>query len=161
MSILLIEVFIFCALFTIMILILSKDPIKSLYNYPPKIQERVKSLEQYKDKIPTNKNKFAAKIIASVVFVIILAIVMRYVNGYDNYKEAFFYSFILWTAVNFYDAIVMDCIWFCHDKRFVLEGTEDMVKEYHDYWFHIKGSLIGELLGIIVCSLAAMIVAII
>ena len=161
MNILLIEILIFCALFTVMILVFSKDPIKTLYNYPPKIQERVKSLEEYKDKIPTNKNKFAAKIIASIFFVIVLALVMRFVNGYDNYKEAFFYSFILWTAVNFYDAIVMDCIWFCHDKRFVLKGTEDMVKDYHDYWFHIKGSLIGELLGIIVCSLAAMIVAII
>ena len=46
-----------CVLFTIMVFIISREPIKTLYNYPPKIQERVKSLEEYKDKIPTNENK--------------------------------------------------------------------------------------------------------
>lgn len=40
---------------------MSKDPIKTLYNYPPKIQERVKSLKEYKDKIPTTSNKILAK----------------------------------------------------------------------------------------------------
>ena len=47
-----------------MVYILSREPIKTLYNYPPKIQERVKMLEEYKDKILTNKNKMFAKIIA-------------------------------------------------------------------------------------------------
>lgn len=42
----------------------------------------------------------------------------------------------------------MDCIWFCHDKYLVIPWTEDMVDAYHDYWFHIKGALIGMLLGI-------------
>jgi len=37
--------------------IMSREPIKTLYNYPPKIQERVKSLEEYKNKIPTKENK--------------------------------------------------------------------------------------------------------
>ena len=40
---------------------MSKNPIATLYNYPPKIQERVKSMEQYKDKIPTTQNKIWAK----------------------------------------------------------------------------------------------------
>ena len=26
-------------------------------------------------------------------------------------------------------------------------GTEDMTDAYHDYWFHIKGALIGMALG--------------
>lgn len=47
-----------------------------------------------------------------------------------------------------FDAIVLDCLWFCHDKHFVILGTEDMTAAYHDYWFHIKGALIGMLLGI-------------
>ena len=50
--------------------------------------------------------------------------------------------------VNWFDALVLDCIWFCHDKHFVIPGTEDMTDAYHDYGFHIKGSLIGMLLGI-------------
>jgi len=63
----LIECIIFCALFTLGVYGLSRNPIASLYNYPPKIQERVKSLEEYKDKIPTNKNKISAKISKNIM----------------------------------------------------------------------------------------------
>ena len=36
-----------CLIFTLMVYLMSRDPIKTLYNYPPKIQERVKSLDVY------------------------------------------------------------------------------------------------------------------
>ena len=52
----------------------------------------------------------------------------------------------------------MDIIWFCHDKQFRLKGTEDMVKEYTDYWFHIKESFKGEIIGATICALAALVV---
>ncbi len=64
-----------------MVCLMSREPIKTLYNYPPRIQERVKSLDEYKDKIPTQKNKVAAKALASVLFVIVLSLILRYVNG--------------------------------------------------------------------------------
>lgn len=43
-------------------------------------------------------------------------------------------AYALWCVVNWFDAFVLDCIWFCHDKHFVIPGTEDMVADYHDYW---------------------------
>ena len=147
-----------CALFTLMVYIMSRNPIKTLYNYPPKIQERVKFLDEYKEKIPTQKNKIVAKIFASIVFLGILCIILRYINGYTTFIESFGYGFLLWTIVNLYDALVLDIIWFCHDKHFVFKGTEDMIKEYHNYWFHIKGFFIGEILALIICSLAGAII---
>ena len=156
--IVIIESIVLCVLFTIMIFIISKEPIKTLYNYPPKIQERVKSLEEYQGKIPTQENKIAAKVLASILFLIIICVVLRYINGYTTFGESFKYGFVLWTIVNLYDAIVLDVIWFCHDKRFVLKGTEDMVDEYHNYWFHIKGFFIGELLALIICTLASVVI---
>lgn len=153
-----IESIVLCVLFTIMVYLVSREPIKTLYNYPPKIQERVKSLDEYKDKIPTQENKFAAKIIACVLFLIILSVVLRYINNSTSFIEAASNGFILWTIVNLYDAIVLDIIWFCHDKHFVFKGTEDMVKEYHNYWFHIKGFFIGEGLALIICTLAGLVV---
>ena len=156
--IIVIEGIILCFIFTLMVYLMSKDPIKTLYNYPPKIQERVKSLDEYKDKIPTKKNKLTAKICASILFIIILCIVLRYINGYTTFTKSFIFGFILWTIVNLYDAIVLDIIWFCHDKRFVFNGTEDMVNEYHNYWFHIKGFFIGEILALIVCMVAGVII---
>lgn len=53
MLILVIEAILLCIMFSVMVYIMSQEPLKTLYNYPPKIQERVKSLEMYKDKIPT------------------------------------------------------------------------------------------------------------
>jgi len=137
---------------------MSREPIKTLYNYPPKIQERVKSLEEYKDKIPTQENKIVAKSLSSILIIIIISLILRYVNGYTTFIEGFGYGFLLWTIVNIYDAVVMDIIWFCHDPYFVFKGTEDMVDEYHNYWFHIKGSLIGEVLALVICAIVGLVI---
>ena len=156
--IILIEAIVFCIVFTLMILILSKDSIKTVYNYPPKIQERVKSLDEYKGKIPTQNNKIATKIIAATIIIIIAGAVMRFVNGYTDFLNGFKYSYLLWTILNWYDALIMDCIWFCHDSRFVIKGTEDMKKDYHNYWFHIRGAIIGQVIRLIACLLIGLIV---
>ena len=156
--ILIIESIALCILFTIMVYIMSRNPIKTLYNYPPKIQERVKTLDEYKDKIPTQKNKVFAKSVASILIIDIIRLILRYVNGYRTFIEGFGYGFLLWTIVNIYDAVVMDIIWFCHDPYFVFKGTEDMVDEYHNYWFHIKGSLIGEVLALVICAIVGLVI---
>ena len=152
------ESIILCLLFTIMVYIISRNPIKTLYNYPPKIQERVKSLPEYQKEIPTQENKIIIKLLASIIFLSILCIVLRYINGYTTFIDSFKYGFLLWTIVNLYDVMVLDIIWFCHDKYFVFKGTEDMVDEYHNYLFHIKGFFIGEIIAIIICLLSGLII---
>ena len=153
-----IESVVLCLVFTLMVWLMSREPIKSLYNYPPKIQERVKSLPEYKDRIPTQKNKLAAKLGACILFIVVLSLILRYVNGYTTFLQTFGYGFLLWTVVNLWDAVVLDILWFCHDPHFVFKGTEDMVGDYHDYWFHIKGFFIGEALALVVCALAGLVV---
>lgn len=153
-----IESIILCLIFTIMVYFMSREPIKTLYNYPPKIQERVKTLKEYKDQIPTQENKITAKICASILFIIILCVVLKYINDCESFLESFYNGFLLWTIVNLWDVIVLDIIWFCHDKHFVFKGTEDMVREYHNYMFHIKGFFIGELLALIICTISGIII---
>ena len=152
------EGIILCAIFSLSVFMISKNPINTLYNYPPKIQQRVKSLAEYKDKIPTKKNKLAIKGCALLIFLIIISIILKYGNQCTTFYESFITGFILWTIVNLWDVIILDIIWFCHDKRFVIKGAEDMTKEYHNYWFHIKGFLIGEFLAIVICSLSGIII---
>lgn len=156
--ILVIESIILCGLFTIMVYIMSRKPIKTLYNYPTKIQERVKTLNEYKDMIPTQKNKIFVKGLASIFIIIIISLILRYINGYTTFIEGFGYGFLLWTIVNIYDAVVIDIIWFCHNPYFVFKGTEDMIDEYHNYWFHIKESLIGEVLALVICLIVGLII---
>lgn len=154
--ILAVESIVLCLLFTLMVRLMSRDPIRTLYNYPPKIQERVRSLDEYRDRIPTQKNKAAAKGLASLVFVVLLSLLLRYVNGCRTFPEAFGYGFLLWTIVNLFDLIVLDILWFCRNPRFVFRGTEDMVEAYHDYGFHIRGFFIGEALALVVCAAAGL-----
>ena len=92
------------------------------------------------------------------MIVIIVSLILRYVNGYTTFNEAFFASAIIWTVVNVYDVVVMDIVWFCHDKRFRFKGTEDMEKDYTNYMFHIKEGLKGEIIGINVCIIVGFVV---
>ena len=156
--IVLIECIILCVVFTVMVYIMSRNPIATLYNYPPKIQERVKSMKEYQDKIPTTKNMIGAKFLAAFIIVVLISFILRYVNGYTTFIEGFGYGFLIWSVVNIYDVIVMDIIWFCHSPKFVFKGTEDMIKEYRNYLFHIKGGVIGEVLGLILCLIVGGII---
>ena len=151
-----IESVVLCLVFTLMVYFMSREPIKTLYNYPPKIRERVMSLPAYEGRIPTQRNRLAAKLTASVLFIVILSLILRYLNGCTSFLQAFGTGFLLWTIVNLWDAIVLDILWFYHDPHYVLKGTEDMVSDYHDYWFHIKGFFIGEALALVVCALAGL-----
>lgn len=156
--IVLVECILLCVFFTVMVYIMSRNPIATLYNYPPKIQERVKSIEEYKDKIPTTKNKVLAKVTAAILIIIIVSLILKFVNGYDSFVEGFKYSFLIWTVVNFYDAFIIDIMWFCHSKYFRFKGTEDLVNEYENYLFHIKESLKGEIIGALACLIIGIII---
>jgi hypothetical protein len=100
---------------------------------------------------------YAKKIVAMVVFGVLLGLLVRYVNGCETYICGALTAYALWVVVNWFDALVLDCIWFCHDKHFVIPGTEDMTDAYHDYWFHIKGAFIGMLLGLPAALVAGLI----
>ena len=128
-----------------------KDPLGSVGDYPPAIRERCIKLKL----IPETKKRFTGKeiikkTIAMIVFIPILAFIVFKFNGADSLLKGFIDSYIIWLAVDWYDAFILDCIWFCHSDKVKIKGTEDMT-EYKDYLFHIKQSCIGTLLGLPVC----------
>lgn len=156
--IILIECLILIIIFTLFVFYLAKDPIKTLYNYPPKVIEKVKSLKEYQDKIPTKNNQITSKLIVSLFIIIIISFILRYVNHYQTFLSSFKTSFLIFTIINIYDVIVLDLLWFCQSKKFIFKGTEDIKKEYKNYWFHIKEGLIGEVIGFIICFVASLVV---
>lgn len=160
--ILFVECVISCAVFTLIILpSLYKDPIKHIMSYPKEIRDRVENLPQYKDVIKVEeKRHLSVKLIAVLIFAIILAVVAYY-SGAKNFKSAYIHVFILFFVVNIYDMIVLDIGLFCHSKRTRIPGTEDMDKEYKNPWHHIKGAVIGIVIGTIVALLSGAIVHII
>lgn len=157
--IILIESIVLCILFTIPIVMISKNPLIGIHDYPPAIIQRVREMGLIDDThLPRSKKTVMKKVVAALFIAFLCALIVYYVNGARSFLEGFGYTYLLWLIVDWYDAFVIDILWFCHDKRFVIPGTEGM-KEYKDYWFHIKGSLIGMTYGLPVALLVGVIVA--
>mgnify|MGYP007042231058 CR=1 FL=1 len=97
--------------------------------------------------------------IALLAFVFIFAVVLKQFNGADTFWKGVRDSYMIWLIIDWYDALVLDSIWFCHSKKVRIPGTEDM-EEYKDYCFHIKQSCIGMLLGLPACLAVGVITAI-
>ena len=97
------------------------------------------------------------KIIAVVVCSVALSAVAWF-SGSRSFYTAFFHVFILFFAVNSFDAFVLDIGVFCHSKKLRIPGTEDMDKEYKNYLFHLKGALKGIIIGTVVSLVSAYIV---
>lgn len=156
----LIECAVLCVLFTVAVVLVSlKDPLAGVHNWPPAIQQRAKELGLIQvEQMAGSKKVYAKKLVAALIIAIAFAAAIYFFNGARSFATGFGYSYLIWTAVNWYDAFLIDCLWACHDWRVRIPGTEDM-KEYQDYWFHIKEGLKGQVLGLPVALLVGGLVS--
>ena len=133
--VIIIESLIGILLFTILIVPLTlKNRLTSVGDYPPAIREKCMELGL----IEKREQRFTKA---------------------DILRKGFRDAYLIWLTIDWYDALVLDCIWFCHSKKVRIPGTEDM-EEYKDYRFHIKQSCIGMLLGLPACLAVGTITAI-
>lgn len=155
-----IEVVLSIAAFTAIVVPLTlRDPLASIGSYPPAIRERCAELGLIEaDRPRLSKAEVAKKVCACVLFVVALALLLSLVNGDVTFGTAFRDALVIWLAITWYDALVLDCGWFCHSARVRIPGTEDM-PDYHDYGFHLRASLFGTVLGIPACALVGLLVA--
>lgn len=155
-----IESLIGIALFTVLIVSLTlKDPLASVGDYPPAIRNKCIELGLIEDRRQRfTKADILRKGIAMVVFVFIFAFILKWLNGADTFWKGFWDSYLIWLIIDWYDALILDCIWFCHSKKVRIPGTEEM-EEYKDYRFHIRQSCIGMLLGLPACLAVGVITA--
>ena len=149
LMLLLIESLIGIALFTLIVVPMAiKDPLSVIGDYPPAIRKRCEELGLIKEREKQfSKRELIRKVAAVIALVAAAVYVMIEVNHAATFLQGFGYTYIIWLAITWYDALILDCGWFCHSKRMRIPGTEDM-KEYHDYLFHIKASAIGTLIGL-------------
>ena len=159
MLVIVIESLIGIVLFTAVIVSLTlKNPLTSVGDYPPAIQKKCIELGLIEDrKKRFTKADYIRKGAALIVVAVLFAVVLRKFNGADTFLEGFGISCLIWLIIDWYDALVLDCIWFCHSKKARIPGTEDMA-EYRDYLFHIRQSCIGMLLGLPACLLTGLFV---
>ena len=148
-----------CLIFTLVILPAQyRDPINMIMSYPPRIRQRVEELPQYKGTIKQREKAHVSKKVFGLAFFVIVLSSVAYLSGCRSFGTTFFHVFILFFVVNMYDLIVLDWGIFCHSKKLRIPGTEDMVKEYRNYMFHVRGACIGIVLGLVVALLSGCII---
>lgn len=157
------EIIVGIVLFTLIVVpMTAKDPLGAIGDYPPAIRRRCVELGLVEDREEKrfSVSELIRKVLAVLVLVAVLAFILVKVNHAGTFLQGFGISYLIWLAITWFDALVLDCGWFCHTQKVRIPGTEDM-PEYQDYWFHIKQSCIGTLLGLPACALIGLAVMLI
>ena len=147
------------ALFTaIVVPSTAKDPLAWIGDYPPAIRRRCEELGI----VEAHERRFTAadlvrKAVGVVVLLVSLVLLLAKLNGDTTFWQGFRDSYVIWLAIAWWDAIAVDCGWFCHSRQVRIPGTEDM-PEYQDYLFHVRQSCIGSAIGLPVCLLVGLLV---
>ncbi len=162
MLVFIIEVLAACLLLTAGCLLSTRRLMDNLelakLNYPPEIVQRLIELGLVTgDRPPSEWQRIKKKWLAILVLGLLLGLLMRYANGCTSFLSGFGTAYLLWLIVDWYDALIVDCVLFCRSGRFVIPGTEDLIEAYHDYMFHIKGSCFGMLIGLPCCLIAGVV----
>ena len=156
------EAVVYTLLYTAFMLILFKiqGTKKQLYNYPPALKER--AIERgIITQAELDANAKRNKIVGLLVMMVLAIVITCGVNRQYTFFDGFWQSYIFFNAFSLFDALVIDTIWFCHGKWWVITGTEDMTEAYHDYAFHWKWFFLGLISNLLLSAIAGGIVVLI
>lgn len=151
----LIECIVACALFTAMLEILCAKRREILTNdYPPVVTEKLRSLNIVSEK--PKKSDIIRKLIAVIIYAVLFAVVLRFVNGITTFLNAAVTAYLLWLVVDWYDFLVVDILLAPFDKFYKKAGVSPF--ETSAVWFHCKASMRGMLLGLVFAPIVGLIV---
>lgn len=120
---------------------------KQLYNYPPAIQKR--AIERgITTQAEMNAQAKKNKIVGLLGMAILSIVITCGVNKQYTFSAGFWQSYLFFNSFSLFDALVIDSIWFCNGKWWVIPGTEDMTEAYHDYAFHWKWFFLSLVMSI-------------
>lgn len=157
-KIILIEMIVFAAIFTAIVIPLSSGERKyspaAIHNYPPDIQEEYFKTHERIDVSYNSKNVVLTKGFGLLMFTCILTI-CALAAGAKTFWQGFWLAFGLMAWIGIYDTCFLDWVLFANLPMFRLEGTEHMDEAYHQKWFHLKGMLFP---GIVFALIPAVLV---
>ena len=153
----LIESVVACVVFTLVLrLVMANRQTAFVNEYPPVVTDKLRQLGLIAQKPPARKKDIIRKLIALVVYAVVFALLLRYINGIEDFLEATLTAYGLWLVVDWYDFLVVDILLAPFDKFYKASSVSAFDK--NAVWFHFKGSLRGTVLGIVFAPLVGLLV---
>ena len=120
------QLILFCALFTLMVKIgVGNNALNGLYFYPKPVQEKVYELG-LTDRETVAKKRKVFMIAFFAVMAAALILIIRVWNGIQSFWAAYWQALLFLEVMNWYDGIVIDRLWVGHSQFWVIPGTEEI-----------------------------------
>ena len=152
-----IECIVACVLFTIALELFCAGRREVMINdYPPIVTEKLRALHLVAEKPPAKKSDILRKLIAMIVYAVLFALVLRFVNGITTFLNGTLTAYFLWLVVDWYDFLVVDILMAPFDKFYKLAKVSPV--EPSAVRFHFNGSVRGMILGLIFAPVVGLLV---
>ena len=146
-----------CLLFTLMLELVTRNRREAFANdYPPVVTDRLRALGLIAQKPRAKKKDIIRKVIALLVYALLFALLLRYVNGIETFWKGTLTAYGLWLVVDWYDFFVVDILLAPFDKFY--KAAEVSAFDKSAVMFHFKGSLRGTVLGLLFAPIAGFFV---
>ena len=146
-----------CVLFTVALEILCANRREVFINdYPPVVTDKLRSLNLVSEKPPAKKSDIIRKLVALVVYSVLFALILRFINGITTFSGAALTAYFLWLVVDWYDFLVVDILMAPFDKFYKLAKVSPVEKSA--VWFHFKASARGMVLGLLFAPIVGFLV---
>lgn len=123
---LLLQIFLYCLLFTAMVKIAVGDnAVNGLYFYPQPVQDRAIALGLTDRETVRRRFRRFMTAFYLVMLVALLGIVGIW-NGVRDFGSAYWQSLLFLEVMNVYDGVVIDKLWVGHSRFWQLPGAEDL-----------------------------------
>ena len=122
----LLQLILFCGLFTLMVKIaVGNNALNGLYFYPKPVQERAFELGLIdRQTVATKRKRFMIPFF--LVMLAALVLIVGAWNGISTFCPAYLQSLLFLEVMNWYDGIVIDRLWVGHSRFWIIPGTEDI-----------------------------------
>ena len=124
--IILIQMVLFCLLFTAMVMYAVRGgAIDGVYFYPKAVQERAIDIGLITKETMQKKRKvFMTEFY--IVMLTALVLIIGLWNRVSDFKTAYLQALLFLEVMNIYDGIAIDKIWVGHSRFWILPGCEDI-----------------------------------
>ena len=120
------QLVLFCALFTLMVKIgVGNNALNGLYFYPKPVREKAYELGLTDRETVTKKRK-SFMIAFFAVMAVALVLIIRVWNGIHSFWAAYLQALLFLEVMNWYDGIVIDRLWVGHSGFWVIPGTDEI-----------------------------------